>query len=180
MRRSSVILIAFSLGGCAIDAPQPTGTPSHTPSATIRDDRRNDPWESVHDELVVSEEFPEYDYPKDLYMTPAAPDQRLTGRWAVDFEGSIFQDGTTGQTWTTTGVDDLLMDFVSVGKSYYDWDGCLEVEIIGAVADYPTPFPWGGEWLIVREVFSAERVPNRKVGEQCLDWSQLQEFINRE
>jgi TonB family protein len=120
-------------------------------------------------ELVVSTVAPRFEYPDDYYETPAGPERVFVGRWSADFEGSTFHEQSTGNTYVTSFVDDALMEFVSVGDTHYDWSGCLDVEIVGAISEYPSPTFVRRSWLIVREVLSARAVglEPRKLGDPC-------------
>jgi hypothetical protein len=113
----------------------------------------------------------EHEYYGDLYATPAGPLKAFEGRWKVNSMGSTFQERSSGVLYGTPFVDAPLMEFISVGQDDYDWGGCLEVEIVGAVADYPSPAVGVKKWLIVKRVVSAEQVPGQQgFRDRCLNW----------
>ena len=170
MRTPWITIAALSFFGCAhepIEPPAPCPTQSR--QASVFSDV------SWQDLKTKSSEFLEQAWgtdapglPKRIQAYPAAVVQ---GRWAVDWEGSVFQECTHGRTLPVLGNQNELYEHIDVGEGVYDWDGCLDVTLRASVVLTPEFVP-SGPWLEVQEVLSVESVPGRtSVGDPCLDWS---------
>ena len=161
---TQVVVLALFATSCA----------EHTPLAPpIGDGKLQAPfdaWDGAP-EVVVRQDRAVYQYPDNFYDSPTGEAKVWRGRWAIDFEGSIFHDYDTGEYYTTTGVDDALRAHVEVGKSYYDWSGCLEVTIRAAVSELPSPFRGAGPWMVISETLSVEKVEGHEsFGDPCIDF----------
>jgi hypothetical protein len=138
-------------------------------SDSAREESSSDAGSSVAEPGTAGDEHPP-EYPKNLYDTPAGPARTLAGRWGIDFEGSVFQESSTGKLYSTSLVDHALRKYVKFGTNYYDWAGCLDVEIVASLAELPSPDIAQGAWLIIREVRAARLVPGlQEYGAPCLD-----------
>jgi hypothetical protein len=92
-----------------------------------------------------------------------------------DFEGSILREASTGELLFTRDVNHVLERYVE-RKQNIPWSSCLDVELIGSLADLPTSCHLGGElrWILVRDVIAARPIPGfpgtADAGKECFTW----------
>ena len=166
MKRTLILSLLLTVGCGGFQHAQ---APDH-PSDSAREESPSNARSNSAEPEPGREQRPSA-YPKNLYDTPAGQPRMFVGRWGVDFEGSVFQESSTGNLFSTSRVDHALMKYVKVGTNYYDWAGCLDVEMIASLAELPSPDIANGPWLIVQEVLAARLVPGaQEYGAHCLDF----------
>ena len=169
--RTLCLLTAVILAlGCALPLVPTADLPVTEAADVARSRLKPDLFAGV-DEVVTRGETQSYEYPKNLYETPSEEAKRRRGRWMAEWEGALFYDAESADVFCTNGVDDALWRYVTLGKTYYDWNACFDVTIRAAVADYPAPFICGSAWLIVREVLDAKECScAERDGLLCGEW----------